>query len=76
MAETEMITDFFRLAAEDLVSHHTAIARLAENQTADHAKLLELAEIVNRHTEILESLRLAVEAKMGKPPKPPDEPVN
>lgn len=54
----------FEVAAKDLASHKAAIDRLSENMAAEHAKLVEIAEIVNRHTEILESLRLAVEAKM------------
>jgi hypothetical protein len=67
MTEIEkVIAEYFTAAAKDLESHKAAIARLAENQTAEHAKLVELAEVVNRHTAILESLRLAVEAKIGK----------
>lgn len=68
MTEAEkLMAKFVETAVSDLASHKAALDRLAENQQAQHAKLQELAEMVNRHTEILESLRLAVEAKMRVP---------
>ena len=74
--EQRAIEGAFLAIAKDLESHNAAIARLAENQTAEHAKLIEMADIVNKHTDILESLRRAVEAKMGKPPDEQPGPVN
>ena len=71
MNEAEkLIAKFVETAAQDLASHKAALDRLAENLKAEHATIAELAEIVNRHTEILESLRLAVEAKIGDPAAP------
>ena len=69
--EKKIIQEGFTVFAADIASHKAALDRLAANLTAEHATIVELAEIVNRHTEILESLRLAVEAKLGKPPSEP-----
>jgi hypothetical protein len=71
MTEAEKVfAEGFQIAAKDLASHKAALDRFAENQQAQHATIKELAEIVNQHTEILESLRLAVEAKMRGPSEP------
>jgi hypothetical protein len=65
--EQRSIAAGFIAIAKDLQSYKAAIARLAENETAQHAQLQELAEMVNAHTAILEALRVAVEAKLGTP---------
>lgn len=54
--ETEMITRFFQLAAEDFVSYKTALDTLAENDATEHATLVEAKEILNEHATILEEM--------------------
>jgi hypothetical protein len=68
MSEAEkLIAGFVEAATKDLASHKAALDRLAENQEAQHAKLKEFADELNAHSAILEALRTAVEAKLGKP---------
>jgi hypothetical protein len=74
MTESEkMIAKGFQVFAADIASHKAALDRLVENQEAQQRTLEKQAKMINAHTEILESLRLAVEAKRGNPPT---EPVN
>jgi len=42
-----------------VVSHKSALLRLAENDEAEHAKVAELAAMVNEHTRLLEEYRKA-----------------
>ena len=54
--EKQLIADGFAATAKDLVSYKAAIDRLAENQQADHTRLLELGEMVNENFERLAKL--------------------
>ena len=48
MQEAEkLMAKFVETAVADLASHKAALARLAENQTAEHEKLQELAGVLN-----------------------------
>jgi hypothetical protein len=46
--EKRLIADGFAATAADLESHKAALLRLAENQTAEHAKVTEMAEEIRR----------------------------
>jgi hypothetical protein len=39
---------FIKATAKDLVSHHATLLRLAENDEAEHSKVLEMAEEIRR----------------------------
>src|SRR4051812_38603393 len=73
MTDSEkLIAEGFRVFAADIASHKAALDRLVENQEAQQRALVEQAKMINAHSGILESLRLAVEAKSGNPPAEPE----
>jgi len=55
-----LLKEFADAVTKDLASYKDAIARLTENQEAEHQKMLELAEEVNKHTDLLNKLNAAV----------------
>ena len=56
----KLLKEFADAVTKDLASYKAAIARLTENQEAEHKKMLELAEEVNKHTNLLNELNAAV----------------
>jgi len=49
-----LIERFVKATAADLASFKAAIARLEENQRAEHAKMLEMATSINGHSKLFE----------------------
>ena len=56
----KLLKEFADAVTKDLTSYKEAIARLTENQAAEHTQMLELAEEVNKHTDLLNKLNAAV----------------
>ena len=56
----KLLKEFADAVTKDLASYKAAIARLTENQEAEHKKMLELAEEVNKHKDLLNQLNAAV----------------
>ena len=50
--EQKSIAEGFIAIAKDLQSYKVAIARLAENQEAEHAKMVELAKLLEAIQEV------------------------
>ena len=50
--EQRSIAEGFIAIAKDLQSYKAAIARLAENQEAEHAKMLEMAKLLETVQEV------------------------
>jgi hypothetical protein len=52
-----LMTEGFLRAAGDIQSHHAAINRLGETIADEHAKVSEMAELVNQHSQLLETMQ-------------------
>ena len=64
----KLIFEGFAVAAKDLQSFQAAIQRLVENQAAQQAKLVEMAAVLNTHSQFIAELVSQVAVLSGKPP--------
>ena len=67
--EKQVIAEGFVATAKDLLSYKAALDRLGENLQAEHAKIVEMAEMLNQHE--VEIARLKTWTRLPEKNDPP-----